>query len=117
MILGNQATLTCNLESGNTGNPDAMFTWTRTNDGDWSMETGDGRVTFTVDKLDMEDTYQCLPWNIHGQGQAATVSLTAQGIFRLGLPRFCLTSFLLKNQNLFIEKRSGSLNKCQLVLN
>ena len=79
VILGNQATLTCNLESGNTGNPDAMFTWTRTNDGDWSMETSDGTVTFTVDKLDMEDTYQCLPWNIHGQGQADTVSLTVQG--------------------------------------
>ena len=76
VTLGNQATLTCNLESGNTGNPDAMFTWTRSNDGDWSMETNDGRVTFTVDNQDMEDTYQ---WNIHGQGQAASVTLTVQG--------------------------------------
>ena len=70
----------CYLTPGNEGNPSAWFDWTRQWDNSWSEEGTDGNISFNVTELDMDDSYTCVPENIHGIGQWATVNLTVAGL-------------------------------------
>ena len=60
--------MSCYLTPGNEGNPSAWFDWTRQWNNSWSEEGTDGNISFNVTELDMDDSYTCLPENIHGMG-------------------------------------------------
>ena len=80
VILYEMATMSCYLTLVNEGNPSAWFDWTRQWDNSWSEEGTDGNISFNVTEPDMDDSYTCLPENIHGIGQGATVNLTVAGV-------------------------------------